>query len=288
MTAMFRPPRKFPLLPRKLKTDKSRYGHALIVAGCDAMPGAALLTANAALVSGSGLVTLVSTRRVTDLAIRKTPELLLLNAGSRAGALRDSSSAAILRYARVRRVNAAAVGPGLSIESGTPSLVRDLTRSLHVPFVLDADGLNAFRGQSGKLKRRRAPAVLTPHAREFARLFGESAPEVSAPRARLVKRLAAAYHIVLVLKGHRTLVSDGRRVYENRTGGPALAKGGSGDALTGMITAFLAQGLIPFEAAVWAVYLHGKAGDRVARRSSELSVTASDLIGELPAVFRSA
>ncbi len=282
----FRLPRKFPLLPRKPKTDKSRYGHALIAAGCDRMPGAALLTARAALVSGSGLVTLASTTRVTGLAVVKSPELLTLNLASCAGALRGSASTAVLRYAASKGVNAAVIGPGLSVEGGAPYFVRALTQKLDVPFVLDADGLNAFKGCPAELKRRCAPAVLTPHTREFERLFEESVPGISSARVRLVKQLAATYHIVLVLKGPRTLVSDGSRVYENRTGGPAMAKGGSGDVLTGMIAAFLAQGLDPFEAAVWAVTMHGKAGDRAARRSSELSVTASTMIEELPAVFR--
>ncbi len=284
----FRLPRKFPLLPRKPKTDKSHYGHALIAAGCDAMPGAALLASRAALVSGSGLVTLASTKRVTGLAVIKSPELLTLNPASCAGTLRGSAAAAVLRYAALRSVNSVAVGPGLSLEGGAPYFVRTLTQKLDVPFVLDADGLNAFKGRPAGLKHRCAPAVLTPHAREFERLFEESVPEISSARVRLVKRLAATYHIVLVLKGSRTLVSDGSRVYENRTGGPAMAKGGSGDVLTGMIAAFLAQGLDPFEAAVWAVYLHGKAGDRAAKKSSGLSVTASGLIAELPAAFRSA
>ncbi len=278
----------FPLLPRRKNTDKSHYGHALVVAGSDAMPGAAILAARAALISGSGLVTLASTRRVTASAVARTPELLTRPLAACAGSLRGSAAAVILKYAAARRVNAAAIGPGLSVSGGAPSLVRGLVRRLPVPFVLDADGLNAFRGRPGGLKGRRAPAILTPHVREFARVFGEGVPEVPAARRRLVKRLARAYDMVLVLKGHRTLVSDGRRVYENRSGGPALAKGGTGDVLAGMIAAFLAQGLGPFEAARWAVYLHGKAGERAARRSSELSVTATALLDELPAVFRTA
>ncbi|HTL71483.1 MAG TPA: NAD(P)H-hydrate dehydratase [Candidatus Eisenbacteria bacterium] len=279
---------KFPLLPRRKNTDKSAYGHALVVGGSDEMPGAAILASRAALVSGAGLVTLASTARVTTLAAPRNPELLLKPLASRAGSLLASSAGGILRYAEKRRVNAAVVGPGLSTRGDAVRLARNLARNFAVPFVLDADGLNAFRGRAADLKKRMSPAVLTPHAREFERVFGEPAPEAPPARRRLVKRLAAAYDIVLVLKGHRTLVSDGRRVYENRTGGPALAKGGSGDVLAGMAAAFLAQKLKPFEAACWAVYLHGKAGDRAARRSSELSVTATMLLVELPGALRSA
>lgn len=279
---------RFPLLPRKKRSDKSSYGHALVAGGSDAMPGAAALTARATLVSGAGLVTLASTRHASAVGVARTPELLTLPLPACAGAVRGSAAARVFRYAAARRVNAAAVGPGLSVEGGAPAFARALAAGLGVPFVLDADGLNAFRGRPGLLKKRKAPAVLTPHDREFERVFGERPPEEAAARRRLVKRFARAYDIVLLLKGHRTLVSDGRRLYENRSGGPELAKAGSGDVLTGMLAAFLAQGLAPFEAAAWAAYLHGRAGERAARRTSELSVTASALLAELPAAFRAA
>lgn len=183
---------------------------------------------------------------------------------------------------------AVAAGPGLGQSVSVRAAVRKLVSTLSVPLVLDADGLNAFAGSAKLLKKRsprRPPLILTPHRKEFERLFGQTPPEAPAARRRLAKTLAAEYHVVLVLKGHRTLVTDGRREYVNATGNPGMAKGGTGDVLTGMIAAFLAQGLDPFGAAAWAVHFHGKAGDRLARKTSELSVTASGLLGELPAVF---
>ncbi len=252
------------------------------------MPGAAILAAKAALLSGAGLVTLASTRRVASAAASAVPDILLQPFAAVSGALSVSASAPLVRYAAERRANAAALGPGLSLKNGARALVRRLVAALEIPFVLDADGLGAFAGDAAALRARRAPAVLTPHEGEFKRLFGVDVPANVRTRASLAKRTARAYSIVLVLKGHRTVVTDGRRVRVNVTGNPGMAKGGTGDVLTGMIAAFLAQGLESFEAAAWAVDLHGRAGDRLAKKTSELSVTASGLLGELPAVFRHA
>ena len=178
------------------------------------------------------------------------------------------------------------MGPGLSVKPAPAALVRKIVREFSVPIVLDADGLNSFKGKAAELRKHAGPLVLTPHRKEFERLFREKYPENLKAREALAKKLSRFYHGVLVLKGHRTVVTDGRRVYVNRTGNPGMAKGGSGDVLAGVVAAFIAQGLGSFEAAVWAVYFHGRAGDRAVREKGELSLVASDIIEYFPKVFR--
>ena len=152
--------------------------------------------------------------------------------------------------------------------------------------VLDADGLNAFKARASELKKYTAPLVLTPHDREFERLFQCACPQKTSQRIALAKKMARLYHVVLVLKGPKTIVTDGSHLYVNPTGNPGMAKGGSGDVLTGVLAAFLAQKLSAFEAARWAVYFHGLAADLAVEKKSQLSLIASDIIDYLPLAFR--
>jgi NAD(P)H-hydrate epimerase len=152
--------------------------------------------------------------------------------------------------------------------------------------VLDADGLNAFAGQAEKLRGAAKPLILTPHPGEFARLVRLDIATVQSQRQELAARFAREHGVILVLKGHGTIVTDGKRVYENSTGNPGLATGGTGDVLTGLIAALLAQHLEPFAAAQLGVYLHGFAGDLARDQLGEVSLIASDLLTYLPAAFQ--
>ena len=267
--------KKFPLLPRKKNTDKRDCGHVLVVAGSEAYPGAAVLTARAALLSGAGLVTLATPASIRNAILKKfPPEVMPVF-------FKGSPFLKIQKLIRERHINVLAVGPGLGRAWATSKWVRALTKEVHVPVVLDADGLNAFEGRVKELFRCSAPMVITPHEREFSRLTGQAPETSSAKREALAKKFLSLYHGVLVLKGHRTLVASRGRLFRNTTGNPGMAKGGSGDVLTGIIAAFLAQGLQPFEAAVWGVYFHGLAGDLAVKKTGELSLTASDLIDSL-------
>lgn len=201
------------------------------------------------------------------------------------GALSLKAFPAVQRFVEKRRVKSLAIGPGLSRGKETTALVRKITAEMTLPAVLDADGLNAFERKRGLLKRHRGPLILTPHEGEFERLFGEKAPASTASRAALAKKLSKFYDVVLVLKGAPTLVVQGEKVYVNRTGNPGLAKGGSGDVLTGVIAAFVAQGLEPFEAAAWGVYFHGLAADLAVKEKSQLALLAGDVIDFLPKAF---
>lgn len=281
------PGRRFPLLPRKKRSDKSAYGHALIVAGSRRMTGAAVLAATAALRSGAGLVTVAAPEGIVPVLQKKLPsEIMALPLPqTRAGSIAVRAASAVSAFVSRRRVNVLAVGPGLGTDSETARLVRTLVAKVSSETVLDADGLNAFRGHADALGEGKGTLVLTPHAREFTRLFAGRVPEETGVRVRLAKQTAGRYHGVLVLKGHRTVVAERGRFFVNSTGNPGLAKGGAGDVLTGMIAAFLAQGLKPFEAAAWAVYFHGRAADLAVKRTGELGLTAGDVIEFLPKAF---
>lgn len=287
MTAGAPPAARFPLLPRKKNSQKSDFGHVVIVAGSRRMTGAAILAATAALRSGAGLTTLAGPQsRLEVFQRRMPPEVMFLPLPETpAGSLSVRALRPLQDYIRLRRVNALAVGPGLSSEPQTQRLVRGLVANGRVPMVLDADGLNAFAGRARELARAPGPLVLTPHDREFTRLFGEHVPGAREARVRLAKKTAGRYHGVLVLKGSGTVVAEHGRFFVNSTGNPGLAKGGSGDVLTGVLGAFLAQGLRPFEGAAWAVYVHGRAADLAVRRTGQLALTASDVIDFLPKAF---
>jgi NAD(P)H-hydrate epimerase len=184
------------------------------------------------------------------------------------------------------RATALGLGPGLGRSAGLDRLVVSLYQRLPLPVVVDADALNALAAHRAALAKPGGPRILTPHPGEFARLV-DRRPASPAERLRLATELAVPSTVVVVLKGHRTLVTDGRVRAVNRTGNPGMASGGSGDVLTGVITALLCQGLGPVEAARLGVHLHGLAGDLAAARLGQVGMIARDLVRYLPrAVMR--
>jgi ADP-dependent NAD(P)H-hydrate dehydratase / NAD(P)H-hydrate epimerase len=183
---------------------------------------------------------------------------------------------------RLGDVDAVAVGPGLGTAPSTTELVRRLVARCPVPFVLDADGLNAFAGRGAELADRASEAVLTPHDGEFGRLTGLSPAEVSEDRVGHARKAAAEFRCTVLLKGSRTVVAEpGGRVRVNPTGGPYLATGGTGDVLTGTIAAFLARNRSTADAAVIGAFVHGAAGALAAAELGEGTV-ASDVLARLP------
>jgi ADP-dependent NAD(P)H-hydrate dehydratase len=200
------------------------------------------------------------------------------------GQLADQAEGELLSLARANDV--LALGPGLGRSPAITALVSSVLAQAQLPVVLDADGLNALQHHSERLKGRSAPLVLTPHPGEFARLLGSDVATVQSQRQELAVRFAAEHGLVLVLKGHGTVVTDGRRVYRNTTGNPGMATGGTGDVLTGLIAALLGQKLEPFAAAQLGVHLHGLAGDMARDELGEVSLIASDLLAYLPRALR--
>ncbi len=257
----------------------------LALAGSRGMSGAALLVCRAALAAGAGLVTLGVPRGLQSfMARRSMPEVMTLGLGATENLSFDSKS--VVDFVEIRKISCIVLGPGLSLNPRTQDFARRILKNSSVPLVLDADGLNSFKGKAGLLIKRRASLVMTPHAGELERVFLKKIPANPLKRVELAQKLSLEYKAVLVLKGHRTLVVQGKDVYANHTGNPAMAKGGAGDVLSGMIGAFIAQGLTPWEAARWAAYFHGKAGDIAVRTKGELGLLASDIIEYLPLAFR--
>jgi NAD(P)H-hydrate epimerase len=274
------------LPPRPREAHKGQFGRALIIAGSRGMAGAAVLCASAALRGGAGLVRLAVPRELLGVVAAGNP--CYMTAPLPEDVHGQLDAAAMLDvFSLAEWSTVVAAGPGLGQGSGVALVVRGLLEQLATPLVLDADAINVLGSDSALLRRRSAPLILTPHPGEFARLSHSSTADIQADRVNLAVRFAADHRLVLVLKGAGTVVTDGRRAYVNTTGNPGMATGGTGDVLTGLIAALLAQGLEAFAAAQLAVFLHGRAGDLAADDLGEVSLIASDLLDFLPRAFRS-
>lgn len=267
---------------RAANTHKGSFGHLLILAGSRRYRGAALLSTAAALRMGAGLVTLASDEAVLEAAAISLPEAIL--------APQPADTAAALALADGK--SAILLGPGCGADEETLARTLALLTTRGSPLVLDADALTvlAYAGERGltALHTAARPVILTPHPLEFARLVGKSVPEVQAARLSLACRFTGEYPVTLVLKGAGTVVAEGGECKVNLTGGPALAKGGSGDVLAGAIASLLATGLAPAVAARLAVLLHGAAGDRLSAEYSPLGVRPHDLPAEMARVLSEA
>lgn len=271
--------------PRRPESNKGDYGRILVAAGCRGMAGAAVLCAGAALRSGAGLVRLaVPQELLSQVTVANPCYTTAPLAQDDYGRFHLISAPDLLLLAQAD--TAMALGPGLGRGDGITSLVASLLDAVTIPLVVDADGLNALRGNLGYLVKRRAPTILTPHPGEFARLIYSDVPSLEANRESFTVQFAAEHNVVLVLKGHRSIVTDGRRLYLNTTGNPGMATGGSGDVLTGVIAGLLGQGLEPFAAAQLGVYVHGLAGDLARDALGEISMIATDVMNYLPAAFK--
>jgi NAD(P)H-hydrate epimerase len=272
------------LPPRAADSHKGTFGRVLVVAGSKGMSGAAVLCGTAALRSGAGLVTVASPPDVVNLVAAACPcYMTAAIPQTSAGKYETRAAEELIRLAE--DVDALAIGPGLGARPDVAELLRSVLSALPtVPLVLDADALNVFL--PGMLANRTVPAVLTPHPGEFARLKAQTIAEVQADREGKAARYAKRHKVIVALKGHGTVVTDGDKVYVNDTGNPGMATGGSGDVLTGVVAALLAQGLSPFDATALAVWAHGKAGDLAAETRGPVGLMATDLIEEMPLAFR--
>lgn len=286
-------------LKRPATAHKGDFGRVFVLAGSRGMTGAANLAGMAALRAGAGLVTigvpdavyLVIAKRDSELMVRPLPS-------TTKGTLSLKGFSEIKRFAHAQDV--LAIGPGLSQHITTQKLVRKVVAETDKPLVIDADGLNALRGNLKTLKsykykgarHQKVPgtcvgAVLTPHPGEFLRVFSGKLNDSDTLRKKRALQVAQEHGVILVLKGHHTVVAspDGE-VYVNKTGNPGMATAGSGDVLTGVIAALIGQGLSSFEAARLGVHVHGLAGDLAAKKVGEVSMTASDILRVLPEAFK--
>lgn len=247
------------------------------------MTGAIALAGMAALRGGAGLVKLAVAKSCWSVVAAHEPSYMTVPLPEDdAGRLSLSAQKEILELAP--SATCVAIGPGLGQSRDLDKLVAALYTQCSAPLVLDADALNALAKQPDVLRQPGGPRILTPHPGEFGRLVGEKLSE-NENRQRVIE-LAAECGIVLVLKGHRTQITDGKQTALNSTGNPGMATGGMGDVLTGLITALVCQQLAPFDAAHLAVHVHGRAGDLAAAELGEVALIASDLIRYLPAALR--
>ena len=273
------------LRPRPVDANKGTFGRVLVVAGSRGMSGAAGLCASAALRGGAGLVKVAVPQGIWQLIAAANPCYLTVPiTGDGEGRLCKESLPELLDVLRGETVTV--FGPGLGQNADLPDVLAEVLRADAAPLVLDADGLNALAKRLDVLKDNQRPLVLTPHPGEFARLTAASIPEIQARRQECAVRFAEQHKVVVVLKGHGTVVTDGDRVYINATGNPGMATGGTGDVLAGLIAALIGQGLEAFAAAQLGVYLHGLAGDRARDALGEPSLIATDLLDHLPGAFR--
>ena len=288
------------LVERFPDDHKGVFGHALLVAGSRGMAGAAILAARACLRSGAGLVTVAVPAGVSSTVAGAIPSAMTLSLPENsAGAFRSEGVERLKLYAKDRRVTAFAIGPGLSTHADAARFVLHSLSGLSLPAVVDADALNILAAQdpagiAQMLKARPHPCVFTPHPTEMSRLLKSDKAENEGARFKAVERLARDWGGVALLKGRRTMISTGARTVVNLTGGPGLAKAGSGDVLTGLVLGLWTQALssgrlqgdLAFKSAALGAWLHGTAGDLAEKELTAWATTSEDIVDFLPKAFK--
>lgn len=275
------------LKPRKSESHKSSHGHLLILAGSPGLTGAACMAGIASLRAGAGLSTIGVPESLNGIMETKTTEVMTIGLPETQG---RTLGAVSFETARRLLANKAAlvIGPGAGNSKDVMELIELIMQDIHVPVVLDADGLNSFASRIGALKDVKTGVVLTPHPGEASRLLNMKIADIQADRIGAAERLVEMTGATVVLKGAYTVIAHpSGQVYLNPTGNPGLATAGTGDILAGMLGAFLAQGYEPLDAACAAVYIHGLAGDEVKKETGELGMIATDLLAHIPRLINS-
>jgi len=268
----------YPLLKNRLKfSHKGTFGHALIVAGSLGMAGASVLSAKTALRIGAGLVTVHGPKENRIIVQTTIPEVIFLS---------DKNDEKITKVNSHQNYSAVAVGPGIGTHEETADMLRDLFEHYRKPLIIDADALNIIAKYKELLTLVPPKSILTPHPKEFERLFGKC--NSSYERMLKAREVAQKFDVVVILKGANTLIAmpDGTLTF-NSTGNAGMATAGSGDVLTGVLVGLLAQGYSPEDTAKIGVFLHGRAGDLVLNKQSLESLIASDIVEELGGAFKS-
>lgn len=254
---------------RNPDSHKGTHGHALIIAGSETKMGAAIICSKACLRTGVGLLTVFVPEKEKNSIFISIPEAMI--------ALRKE-------HIDYTKFNAIAIGPGIGVTKESKFLLEKILNTYSNPIVFDADAISIFSTNKNLLGRVPKKSIFTPHIKEFDRLFGvQNSIE---KRIETAKIKAAALDCIIVLKSHQTIITDGNQVFENTTGNSGLAKGGSGDALTGIITSFLTQGYEPFHAAQLGVFIHGLAADITLEKQSEESMLITDVIENIGLAFK--
>ncbi len=266
------------LIPeRPVFSHKQTFGHVLALAGSRGKTGAALLCAKAVLRTGAGLVTMGIPEETAAVFQSMVTDEMTLPLPSNAGSLSGQALERIFSFIH-ERADVVAAGPGLGVTADTQSLVPDIVRACPAPMVLDADALNSLNGDISPLAQSKAPIIITPHPGEMGRLVGIKTADIEKDRIRAAVSLSSETGAYVILKGARTVIASPEgKSFINTTGTSGMAKAGTGDVLTGMVAGFLAQGLLPLDAALLGVYVHGLAGELAAARRGLHSMLASDM-----------
>lgn len=269
------------LLPKRDENaHKGNFGRVLLLCGSRGYTGAAYFAAMGALRTGAGLVYLGVPESIYAIEAVKLNEPVVFPLPEQGGRLSEAAVPEILE--KIPRMDAVLIGPGLGLGQGSFAVLKAVLTHAACPVVVDADGITLLVPHMDILRGREAPTILTPHDGEFTRLFGP----VGEDRMASARAAALESRGIMLLKGHRTCVTDGIREYRNTTGNPGMAVGGSGDVLAGVLVSLLGQGLEPLEAAACAAWLHGKAGDLCAGELGEYGMLLTDLLDFLPRLLK--
>ena len=271
---------------RDRQAHKGHFGHCLIIAGSTGKSGAAALSANSAVRSGSGLVTVAAPESIhTILEIKTTEAMTVPLPDSGAGHITDDAFASIELLLPGK--SAVAIGPGLGHHGGTGALLKKLLETITVPVVIDADGLNALAEDVTVLQLKKSKQiVLTPHPGEMSRLLGTALPTAESISISAVQDFARTHGVFVVLKGARSIIASPYGTTAiNGSGNPGMASGGMGDVLTGIIASLLGQGYTAWDACRLGVFLHGFAADMVAQKKGEIGLTATDVLEQVPYAY---
>jgi NAD(P)H-hydrate epimerase len=257
-------------LKRKPDSHKYNFGHVLVIAGSNTMPGAGALCCLGALRSGSGLVTYaVRDNFLGQACAVSKPEIMFFV---------YKTSRDILDFIKSRKVASIVIGPGLKDDSSILCrFIKKIISAVNIPVILDASGLACFNGTMGELKTANAKLIITPHSGEFSKLLNIQSAVIENDREKIVSDFAESNSLVCVLKGSNTFISCGKKKYNNRTGTPAMATAGSGDVLSGIISSFVNVTDDVFEATTFAVFIHGLAGEITEKDKGMTGVIASDI-----------
>lgn len=276
------------IFKRNQNSFKNNFGHILVIAGSYNMPGAGVLCANSAITSGAGLVTIAFPKSAYPVIAKNIKqEIMLLPLEEKNGTFSKSAQNKILKFIEKRKITSVAIGCGTGKSSSVKNLILSIIKKFDIYVTIDADGLNSLEGKQKnsiikEFKNSKSKITVTPHPKEFERISGIKYKEDTNYRKQITKTFAKNNDIICLLKGHKTVVSDGNKVYINTTGNAGMATAGSGDVLTGIISAFeCIENKDLLLKVSTAVYVHGLAGDFAAKEKSQVSMTASDIIGNI-------
>jgi NAD(P)H-hydrate epimerase len=257
-------------LKRNPSSYKYNFGHVLVIAGSNAMPGAGALCCLGALRSGSGLVTYaVRDIFLGQACVISKPEIMFFV---------YKTSSDVLDFVKSRKVTSIVIGPGLKANNSILRIfIKRIISAVDIPVILDASGLACFNGIAGELKTANAKLIITPHLGEFSKLLNIQSAVIENDREKIVVDFAKANSLVCVLKGSNTFISCGKKKYNNNTGTPAMATAGSGDVLSGIISSFVNVTDDIFEAVTFAVFIHGLAGEIAEKDKGMTGIIASDI-----------